>query len=83
MECERSGVRLPARADHGLGGFWAGGKKILRKSVLGVRVKVTFFLLFFFLQKMSKCRHINPNTPKYHGIPRGILLVPPGVKAFR
>ena len=26
---------------------------------------------------------INPNTSKYHGIPRGIILVPPGVKVFR
>ena len=25
----------------------------------------------------------NPNTSKYHGIPSGIILVPPSVKVFR
>ena len=37
--CRRSGVQILGVSDHSLGGFWPRGKKMLRNSLLGVRVK--------------------------------------------
>ena len=49
-------VQSPEVADHGLGGFWPRGKKILRNSVLGVRVKVMLGILFGIGDKLLQ-RH--------------------------
>ena len=65
------------------GWILAAGKKIWEIPCWGLGLMWIYLFLFFSLQKNPKCRHINPNTSKYHMILHKIILVPPGVKVFQ
>ena len=45
------------------------------------REDFVFWFLYDYV-KYPLMRRFNPNTSKYHNIPRGIILVPPGVNVF-